>query len=244
MAAHDCLPVVLHDLGFSLRFRAPRNFAKIASPQRRFGTKIIARFERLPCNKPQRGLEQAYLTPTDFPPPRDRDSDINTSALSVFSDQFTRKKILDSSVADFHELFHTLLEELRNSRVRSKLRDNETSFEGTLQLSKIIPDRLGFSSLLGGHLYMTILRAARQADNARRSECCFNAIVDKLRQCSELGSLLYSRCSDSRVPANHVNDRLKQAYRLHLDFLGAIVNSFDEGPLGMWRDQSESTNMS
>lgn len=66
------------------------------------------------------------------------------------------------------------------------------------------------------------------------SEDCFHAIIDKLRRCSEVGSLFYSRCSDKRMPLDIAKERLSQAYCLHLAFIGAIVDGFDRGEkLGM-----------
>ncbi|QPC80181.1 hypothetical protein HYE68_010933 [Fusarium pseudograminearum] len=116
--------------------------------------------------------------------------------------------------------------------VRSKLRDNRASFEGIIQLSQLVPQLLACTSLLSGFLYMAVYQAARRTqESAGRSEDSFCRLIDKLRRCSDLGSIFYSRCSDSRVPPNHAKERLSQAYRLHLAFISAIVDVFEWGPL-------------
>jgi hypothetical protein len=164
---------------------------------------------------------------------RDDPSETNRSALAAFSDEFTRQQIEQYSRRDFPTLFETLLGEITGAAVRAKLRDNQASFEGTLQVSQLVGQRPAFDSLLGGFLYMAIHRAVRQAEQSTRSEECFHAIIDKFRRCSELGNLFTSRCLDSRMPEHHVKERLSQAYSLHLAFLGAIIDAFDQGPLSV-----------
>lgn len=90
-------------------------------------------------------------------------------------------------------------------------------------------------ALLGGFLYMAIHLAVRQAVQTEgRSEECYQKLIDKLRRCNELGMIFHSRCTDSRAPANHVKERLAQAYSLHLSFISAIVECLDQSPLGRY----------
>ncbi|KAG7287565.1 hypothetical protein NEMBOFW57_007077 [Staphylotrichum longicolle] len=176
-------------------------------------------------------------------PHRDCDdlSEANGSALATFADDFTRQNIQNYARDDFPTLFEGLLHDINGPAVRAKLRDNRASFGGTLEVSQLVEQRLAFTSLLGGFLYMAIHRAVRQAEQSARSEECFHAIIDKLRRCSELGNLFASRCSDCRISEQHANERLSQAYRLQLAFLGAIIDSFDQGPLVSLNDDRWKT---
>jgi hypothetical protein len=162
-------------------------------------------------------------------------SDINSSTLGVLSDDYMRDEVLTYTNRPFPTLLHNLIQDNHSPVVRSKLSDNQASFEGILQLSQLVPQLLTCESLLSGFLYMAVYQSARRTqESAGRSEDSFCLLIDKLRRCSDLGSIFYSRCSDSRVPPNHAKERLSQAYRLHLAFISAIVDVLEWGPLGMW----------
>lgn len=157
----------------------------------------------------------------------------NGSALAAFADEFIRQSIQNYARDSFPTLLERLLHEITSPTVRAKLRDNRACFGGTLEVSQLVEQRLAFPSLLGGFLYMAIHRAVHQAEQGANFKECFHAIIDKLRRCSELGNLFASRCSDCRMSDQHANERLSQAYRLHLAFLGGIIDAFDQGPLSL-----------
>ena len=154
-------------------------------------------------------------------------SDANKTALSSFLDPYMRTNIQRYADADFVSLFNSLVKGLHSDTVRSTLQNSLASFQqGFLQISHTYP------GLINGFLYMTIHQAVRQTTGTDgRSEKCFNKVVDKIRRCSDLGASLILQCSDAAVPINHAKERLSQAYRLQLAFLGAIIHSFDQGPL-------------
>ncbi|RWA10872.1 hypothetical protein EKO27_g4237 [Xylaria grammica] len=166
----------------------------------------------------------------------------NLSTLNELSDDFIRQRIDKFATEPFPVLTHNLLSEIQSPAIRSKLRDNQESFEGILQLSQLVSHRSPTSSLLSGFLYMAIHQSVGQVEQTEgRSEECFYDVIDRLRRCSELGSIFYARCTNPQVPENHVRERLSEAYRLHLAFIGAIVNSFDQGPLVTLQDERWAT---
>lgn len=155
-------------------------------------------------------------------------------------DESARERLEIYSAADFPSLLHTLVTETQSPVVRAKLRDNQTSFDGILQTSRLASSLLGFPTLLIGILYMAIHQASRDAERNQRSEQCLHSIIDKLRRCSQFGVVFHSRCSDSRVPVGYAKERLSQAYHLHLTFLNSIVQAFERGPLGMPCPESQT----
>ncbi len=168
-----------------------------------------------------------------FTSPTRETKDADSTALASLSDSFTRGRIPKFAQQAFPSLLNKLIDEINNPTVRSKLRGNKESFDGIMLLSQLRVELLAPSiALLGGFLYMAINLAVRQAEQREgRSTECYENIIDKLRRCNELGTVFYSRCTEQRAPANHVKERLGQAYSLHLSFIGAIVECLDGSPL-------------
>ncbi|KAF5236255.1 hypothetical protein FAUST_6603 [Fusarium austroamericanum] len=159
-----------------------------------------------------RQLVQPFCGTSNCNTVMDPSSDINSYALEILSDDFMRREVLTFANRSFPSLFHNLLQ------------GNHSPV--------LVPQLLACTSLLSGFLFMAVYQAARRTqESAGRSEDSFCRLIDKLRRCSDLGSIFYSRCSDSRVPPNHAKERLSQAYRLHLSFISTIVDVFEWGPL-------------
>lgn len=166
----------------------------------------------------------------------DEAANVDQLALESLSDDFTRRQVSNFAQDDLPTKLEWLIQGVHSPPIRSKLRDNKTSFDGIMQLSQLRWSVLAPSAgvaLLGGFVYMAIHLSVRQAEQTQgRSEECYHLIIDKLRRCNELGAIFHSRCSDPRMPAKHVKERLGQAYSLLLSFTGAIVDSLDQSPLG------------
>lgn len=157
-------------------------------------------------------------------------------ALESLSDSYTRRQITIFAKENFAFKLEGLLLEIESATVRSKLRDNKTSFDNIMQLSDLRLSLLAPSvcaALLGGFLYMAIHQSVRQAERSQgRSDECYHRVIDMLRRCNEAGAILHSRCIDPKMPAKHVKERLGSAYSLLLALTGAIVESLDQSPLG------------
>ena len=166
---------------------------------------------------------------------KDEAVNIDQVSLESLSDTFTRKKILEVAKDDFRARLESLIGDVQSPSIRSKLRENKSSFDSIMQISQLrwqVLAPVPGVALLGAFVYMAIYRSIRQAEQTQgRSQESLNVIIDKLRRCNDLGSKLYSRCSDPRIPQNHVRERLEQAYRLLLSFTGFIIETLDKSPL-------------